>query len=152
VLVRFQRGKSTFLVGTKMIAKELQGPSHLVGIIFADLALSSSGFFRLATDLFIAQAGRGLRLTRDIEGEVVCQAVTRFIGHVNLRGGNDFTAFTNRNTDVREQVKYPRSPRGLVDLCKGPQSKKVNFPADHLKLVLDPQSTVHESNIKPVVA
>ena len=126
VLEKFRRGELDILIGTQMIAKGLHFPNvTLVGILMADLGLSSPDFrasertFQLITQV-AGRAGRG-----ELRGEVYLQ--TRkpdnetIIHSMNL----DFAAFSAYDLEFRELFRYPPFSRLIAVWFRGSDEEQL---------------------------
>lgn len=108
ILSDFRSGKTQILVGTQMIAKGHDFPSvTLVGIIDADVSLYQSSYtaseqtFELITQV----AGRAGRA--DKTGEIYLQTYVPKHYVYSLASFYDYTAFYQKEINLRKTTKYP---------------------------------------------
>ena len=134
----FAQAKSTFLLGTQMIAKGLHFPNvTLVGIIHADLSLHIPDFrasertFQLLTQV-AGRAGRG-----DVEGEVFVQSFTPFHPSIQYARRHDFIGFYEQEIEFRQELRYPPISRVALLTLRGRSEDRVKFFADHLRKEMD---------------
>ena len=107
-LEAFGRGEFDVLVGTQMIAKGLDFPNvTVVGIVLADQGLHLADFraeertFQLIAQV-AGRAGRGER-----PGRIVVQTHMPENAAIRLASGHDYTAFAQRELEVRRELGYP---------------------------------------------
>ncbi len=107
-LEKFRQGRIDILIGTQMIAKGLDFPNvTLVGVINADSGLnipdlrSSERTFQLLTQV-AGRAGRG-----DKHGEVIIQTFSPFNDVIRYAVAQDFPAFYEYDSAVRQVLNYP---------------------------------------------
>lgn len=108
VLERFARRELDVLVGTQMIAKGHDFPQvTLVGVISADIGLGLADFraaertFQLLTQV-AGRAGRG-----EASGEALIQTLHPDHYAIVLAGRQDYQAFTAREMEFRQRMRYP---------------------------------------------
>lgn len=101
-------GETDILIGTQMLAKGMDFPNvTLVGIIAADLSLYISDFraqentFQLISQVS-GRAGRGNR-----PGHVILQTYNPDNYSLQLACGEQYRAFYEKETELREQFFYP---------------------------------------------
>ena len=104
----FKKGEIDILIGTQMIAKGLDFPEvTLVGIIYADMALSIPDFracertFQLITQV-AGRAGRG-----DRPGRVIIQTFNPTHYSIIHARNHDYHAFYNEEISYRKELGYP---------------------------------------------
>jgi primosomal protein N' (replication factor Y) len=138
ILAAFANGEADVLVGTQMIVKGHDFPQvTLVGVLAADLSLSSEDFrsgertFQLLTQA-AGRAGRGT-----LSGEVVIQTYQPEHYSVQYAAAQDFEGFYEQEMLYRELMQYPPAGRMMAIQFYGTEEPKVKALAEecyaHLK-------------------
>lgn len=133
ILSEFKAGKIDILVGTQMIAKGLDYPNvTLVGVVFADTALSLADFrateytFQVLTQV-TGRSGRG-----ELKGRVIVQ--TYAPGHPAIRAAarQEFEPFFDREIAFREELRYPPTTHLLAVTVLSSNEEKSRRMAEFL--------------------
>ena len=144
LLTQFGRGEADILLGTQMVAKELDFPRvTLVGVISADTQMllpdfrSSERTFQLLTQV-AGRAGRS-----KLSGEVVIQTLQP--SHYSLRyaSTHDFAGFFAEELAYRKELDYPPFSRLVLMEFKGENEELVARHAAYVAGLLQPRSGKH---------
>jgi primosomal protein N' (replication factor Y) len=133
ILSEFKAGKIDILVGTQMIAKGLDYPNvTLVGVVFADTALSLADFrateytFQVLTQV-TGRSGRG-----ELKGRVIVQTYSPRHPAILAASRQEFEPFFEREIVFREELRYPPTSHLLAVTVLSPNEEKSRRMAEFL--------------------
>jgi primosomal protein N' (replication factor Y) len=108
ILEKFQKEKTSVLLGTQMVAKGLNLPDvTLVGVLDADLGLYTNSYraaettFNMLTQV-VGRAGRG-----ETEGQAFVQTMVPEHAVINLAAKQDYDGFYDLEIKLRQMQKLP---------------------------------------------
>jgi primosomal protein N' (replication factor Y) len=134
ILKKFAHGDVDILIGTQMITKGLDIPRvTLVGVIYADLALSLPDFrasektFQLLTQV-AGRAGRGKK-----EGKVIIQTFNPEHYSIQFAKSHNYKDFYDYELKSRQELCYPPFSKLIRIKLKGENEHSVENAALSLK-------------------
>jgi primosomal protein N' (replication factor Y) len=134
LLLDFQTGRFSILLGTQMVTKGYDFPEvTLVGVISADTVLELPDFragektFQLLTQV-AGRCGRG-----DKPGKVLIQTSHPQESTIQLASRQDYEAFFQQEIKTRRQLEYPPYCHLIMLLVSGVNRQKVEEAANRLK-------------------